>query len=140
MVRDFGYTAPLLGPWTLVPTRTPRATLALALRNNRDSGLGLALPAGTLRAFERDAQHRLHYVDAGELKMLSPEERADLTRGTGFDLRVACRWWGVNRAGNGRWRATIEMTVTSTRATDTVVRLAQPFDAGDVGWEAGTGG
>jgi hypothetical protein len=58
----------------------------MEIENREDRGLGIALPAGTLRIYKRDSSGRLHFIGEDVVEHTPRGEKINLAIGTAFDL------------------------------------------------------
>ncbi len=67
--------------------RDPRSVrVELQLKNDRDSGLGMALPAGTVRMYKRDRGGSLQFIGEDRIRHTPRDEQVDLYIGNAFDI------------------------------------------------------
>ena len=107
-------------------------TSVLRFSSGRERGLGDALPAGTVRVYQRDARGNPQFV--GEHAIGHTPMGSDLALGTGlaFDIKVRPIVEERTRVGNDRWRTRMRYTVTNASSRAVSVDLVQSGLWGDV--------
>ncbi|HKJ73056.1 MAG TPA: DUF4139 domain-containing protein [Alphaproteobacteria bacterium] len=60
----------------------------LAIDNTRTAGLGMSMPEGAVRVYQRDGRGRSQFVGEDAIDHTPPGERADLVLGNSFDVTV----------------------------------------------------
>lgn len=58
----------------------------LELKNDKASGLGMALPAGTARIYKRDSEGSLQFIGEDRIRHTPRDEKLDLYIGNAFDI------------------------------------------------------
>jgi hypothetical protein len=118
--------------WLGTQERARSADSVLQFSSARDQGLGDALPAGTVRVYQRDARGSAQFV--GEQNIGHTPMGSDLAIRTGeaFDVRVQPVVASRTRMGDGRWRTAMRYTLTNARPQAVTVDLLQDGLWGDV--------
>jgi hypothetical protein len=104
----------------------------LQFSSARDSGLGDALPAGTVRVYQKDARGNAQFVGENRIGHTPMGSDIALTTGQAFDVKVQPVVEKRERLGNGRWRTTMRYTLTNARPQAVTVDLIQSGLWGDV--------
>ena len=107
------------------------ANTVLRFSSSRDQGLGDALPAGTVRFYQRDARGDPQFV--GETGIGHTPMGSELGLGTGqaFDVKVQPVVERRERLSDRRWRTTMRYTLTNARPVEVSVDLIQSGLWGD---------
>jgi hypothetical protein len=71
-------------PWR----NAKQVEVVLEFRNSRESGLGIPLPGGTVRAYKRDRSGSQHFIGEDRIAHTPRKERVSLKLGNAFDIPV----------------------------------------------------
>ena len=107
------------------------ANTVLRFSSSRDQGLGDALPAGTVRVYQRDARGNPQFVGESPIGHTPMGSELGLTTGQAFDVKVQPTVERRERVSNGRWRTTMRYTLTNARPDAVTVDLVQSGLWGD---------
>jgi hypothetical protein len=119
--------------WLGTTDQPQSANTVLRFSTSRDQGLGDALPAGTVRVYQRDARGNPQFVGESAIGHTPMGSELGLTTGQAFDVKVRAvveRRERVN-AGGTRWRTTMRYTLTNARPQAVTVDLLQSGLWGD---------
>jgi hypothetical protein len=107
------------------------ANTVLRFSSSRDQGLGDALPAGTVRVYQRDTRGNPQFV--GEHRIGHTPMGSDISLATGqaFDVKVRPVVEERTRLGNDRWRTRMRYTLTNAGPKPITVDLVQSGLWGD---------
>ncbi|PXA93150.1 DUF4139 domain-containing protein [Nostoc sp. 3335mG] len=109
------------------------ADTVLRFSSARESGLGDALPAGTVRVYMRDARGQPQFIGESAIGHTPMGSSLALKTGEAFDVKVRPVVEKRERLSATRWRTTMRYTLTNARSTPVTVELAQ---AGlDLSWD-----
>lgn len=97
----------------------------LRFSSSRESGLGDALPAGTVRVYMRDVRGAPQFIGESNIGHTPMGSRLALKTGEAFDVKVQPVVEKRERLGNERWRTTMRYRVTNARPQAVTVELAQ---------------
>lgn len=122
-----------VNPW-LGASDTPRsASSVLRFSNSTGSGLGDALPAGTIRVYRRDLRGQAQFTGESAIDHTPQGSRIALVTGDAFDVKVQPVVESRTRMGGDRWRTAMRYTLTNARGAPVTVDLIQSgLDWGDV--------
>ena len=87
----------------------------LRFSSSRDQGLGDALPAGTVRVYQRDARGNPQFVGESAIGHTPMGSELGLVTGQAFDVKVKPVVERRERLGSDRWRTTMRYTLTNAR-------------------------
>ena len=78
--------------WLGASDEPQSANTVLRFSTSRDQGLGDALPAGTVRVYQRDARGNPQFVGESAIGHTPMGSELGLTTGQAFDVKVQPRW------------------------------------------------
>ncbi|MBF0304593.1 MAG: DUF4139 domain-containing protein [Alphaproteobacteria bacterium] len=107
-----------------------KAKVQLRFRNDEASGLGVPLPAGTLRAYRPDAAGVTHFVGEAPLGHTARGEEVTLTLGEDFDVSVERAQKSYAQIAPAVWESGWEITLRNGKPGPVTVELREPM-AGD---------
>ncbi len=148
--RAYEYT----NGWLGTADEAQSAATVLRFSSSRDQGLGDALPAGTVRVYQRDARGNPQFVGESAIGHTPMGSQLGLTTGTAFDVKVqpvvanrrqitAQEWEGTERyriIENGRervvitqrqqtfWETRMRYTLTNARPEAVTVTVTQQMN------------
>ena len=103
----------------------------LRFSSSREQGLGDALPAGTVRVYQRDARGNPQFVGESAIGHTPMGSELGLTTGQAFDVKVQPVVERRERVNDERWRTTMRYTITNARPAPVTVNLMQSGLWGD---------
>lgn len=104
----------------------------LRFSSARDQGLGDALPAGTVRVYQKDARGNAQFVGEHNIGHTPMGSDIALATGQAFDIKVQPVVVSRERLGDDRWRTRMRYTLTNARPQPVAVDLVQDGLYGDV--------
>jgi len=107
------------------------ASTVLRFSSARDQGLGDALPAGTVRVYQRDARGNPQFVGESRIGHTPMGSQLGLVTGQAFDVKVQATVERRERVNGERWRTTMRYTLTNARPQPVTVDLFQAGLWGD---------
>ena len=115
--RHAGRRAPMnmTMPGSRRPSSRSAPTPCCASRLARGQGLGDALPAGTVRVYQRDARGNPQFVGESAIGHTPMGSELGLTTGQAFDVKVRAVVERRERVNGDRWRTTMRYTLTNAR-------------------------
>jgi hypothetical protein len=126
-VRAYEYT----NGWLGTAEQPQSANSVLRFSTSRDQGLGDALPAGTVRVYQRDARGNPQFVGESAIGHTPMGSELALTTGEAFDVKVKPTVERRERINSERWRTTMRYVVTNARPNAVTVDLMQSGLWGD---------
>jgi hypothetical protein len=117
--------------WLGTTEQPQSANTVLRFSSSRNQGLGDALPAGTVRVYQRDARGNPQFVGESAIGHTPMGSELGLTTGQAFDVKVRAVVERRERLGDARWRTTMRYTLTNARPTPVTVDLMQSGLWGD---------
>ena len=107
------------------------ANSVLRFSSSREQGLGDALPAGTVRVYQRDARGNPQFVGESRIGHTPMGSELGLVTGEAFDVKVQPVVERRERINSSRWRTTMRYTLTNARPQTVTVDLLQSGLWGD---------
>ncbi len=127
--RDYNIRLPYMyaSGYYANPTQKLSATLALNFTNSEKSGLGLPLPAGSLRVYEPDRGGNLRYIGAASIGDTQKESRVSATLTEVFDVYANAKQVSATRLNKKSVSRTAEIALYNEKSTPIELRLVQDF-------------
>ena len=107
------------------------ANTVLRFSSAREQGLGDALPAGTIRVYQRDARGNPQFVGEHRIGHTPMGSDIGLTTGQAFDVKVRPVLEERTRLSDSRWRTRMRYTLTNAGPKPITVDLVQSGLWGD---------
>ena len=107
------------------------ANTVLRFSSSRDQGLGDALPAGTIRVYQRDARGNPQFVGEHRIGHTPMGSDVSLATGQAFDVKVRPVVEERTRLADNRWRTRMRYTLTNAGPKPVTVDLIQSGLWGD---------
>ena len=118
--------------WLGTRDQASSADTVLQFSSARDQGLGDALPAGTVRVYQKDSRGKAQVVGETSIGHTPMGSDIAITTGQAFDVKVQPVVEKRERRGTDRWRTTMRYTLTNARPQAVTVDLVQAGLWGDV--------
>ena len=118
-------------PWLGTQDQPQSANTVLRFSSAREQGLGDALPAGTVRVYQRDARGNPQFVGESAIPHTPMGSELGLITGEAFDVKVQPVVERRERVNSSRWRTTMRYTLTNARNVPVTVDLLQSGLWGD---------
>ncbi|HVF83916.1 MAG TPA: DUF4139 domain-containing protein [Sphingomicrobium sp.] len=125
--RGYEFRNPWLGT---LPQATSAATV-LRFSSSREQGLGDALPAGTIRVYQRDARGNPQFIGEHRIGHTPMGSAIALPTGEAFDVKVQPVVEKREQLAGDRWRTTMRYSLTNARPQAVTVNLLQSGLYGD---------
>ena len=117
--------------WMGTQDEPQSANTVLRFSSSREQGLGDALPAGTVRVYQRDARGNPQFVGESAIGHTPMGSELGLVTGQAFDVKVQPVVERRERLSSNRWRTTMRYTLTNARPAPVTVDLLQSGLWGD---------
>jgi hypothetical protein len=117
--------------WLGTSEQPVSANTVLRFSSARGQGLGDALPAGTVRVYQRDARGSPQFVGESPIGHTPMGSDLGLVTGQAFDVKVRAVVERRERVNGARWRTTMRYTLTNARPSPVTVDLLQSGLWGD---------
>ena len=119
-------------PWLSTSDQPLSASTVLRFSSSRNQGLGDALPAGTIRVYQRDARGNPQFVGEHRIGHTPMGSDIGLATGQAFDVKVRPVVEERTRLSSSRWRTRMRYTVTNAGPKPITVDVVQSGLWGDV--------
>ena len=117
--------------WLSTSDQPISANTVLRFSSSRDQGLGDALPAGTIRVYQRDARGNPQFVGEHRIGHTPMGSDVSLATGQAFDVKVRPVVEERTRLADNRWRTRMRYTLTNAGPKPVTVDLIQSGLWGD---------
>src|SRR5205085_1845039 len=117
--------------WLSTSNEPLSADTVLRFSSSRDQGLGDALPAGTVRVYQRDARGNPQFVGEHHINHTPMGSDIGLATGQAFDVKVRPVVEERTRLNSSRWKTRMRYTLTNAGPKPIVVDLIQSGLWGD---------
>jgi hypothetical protein len=118
-------------PWLGSSEQPLSASSVLRFSSARGGGLGDALPAGTVRVYQRDARGNPQFVGEHQIGHTPMGSSLSLATGEAFDVKVRSTVEERTRVNDSRWRTRMRYTLTNAGPRPVTVDLVQDGLWGD---------
>ncbi|MFN3725011.1 MAG: DUF4139 domain-containing protein [Allosphingosinicella sp.] len=105
--------------WLATFDEPQNVNTVLRFSSSRDQGLGDALPAGTVRVYQRDARGNPQFVGESRIDHTPMGSELGLTTGQAFDVKVQPVVENRQRLTEEQWRLTDRFRITNPDGTRT---------------------
>lgn len=132
--RDYAIRIPTLGDSGFATESNESrphtsAVLSILFVNDQASHLGVPLPSGSVRVYEKDSGGQERYTGAASMGDTPKREHVSLTLSNVFDVYAGYRVLESKRMGKHLLRKTVETTIHNEKATPVVVRVVQSYES-----------
>jgi hypothetical protein len=117
--------------WLTTSDQPLSANTVLRFSSSSNQGLGDALPAGTIRVYQRDARRNPQFVGEQAIGHTPMGSDLGLVTGQAFDIKVRPVVEERTRLSNDRWRTRMRYTLTNASPKPVTVDLFQSGLWGD---------
>ncbi|MEO7179078.1 MAG: DUF4139 domain-containing protein [Allosphingosinicella sp.] len=118
--------------WLGTMDQAGSADTVLQFSSSRNAGLGDALPAGTVRVYQRDSRGNAQFVGENQIGHTPMGTDIGITTGQAFDVKVKPVVEKRERLSSDRWRTSMRYTLTNAKPQAVTVDLIQSGLWGDV--------
>ena len=117
--------------WLTTSDQPMSVSTVLRFSSSRDGGLGDALPAGTVRVYQRDARGNPQFVGEHPIGHTPMGSQIGLATGQAFDVKVRPVVEERTRVSGDRWKTRMRYTLTNASPKPVTVDLFQSGLVGD---------
>jgi hypothetical protein len=117
--------------WLTTSEEPISASTVLRFSSSREGGLGDALPAGTVRVYQRDARGNPQFVGEHAIGHTPMGSQIGLATGQAFDVKVRPVVEERTRLSSNRWKTRMRYTLTNASPKPITVDLFQSGLVGD---------
>jgi hypothetical protein len=118
-------------PWLSTSDQPLSAFSVLRFSSSREGGLGDALPAGTIRVYQRDSRGSPQFVGEHAIGHTPMGSQIGLATGQAFDVKVRPVVEERTRMSGDRWKTRMRYTLTNASPRPITVDLFQSGLVGD---------
>lgn len=104
----------------------PKVAVRLKLNNKKADRLGMPLPAGVVRVYQRDTDGSAQFVGEDRLDHTPKDESFYLRLGNAFDLAAERKQKDFTILSNCLYESEYELKIRNHKAEDVVVRVIEP--------------
>ena len=122
--------------WLSTSDQPISAYTVLRFSSSREQGLGDALPAGTVRVYQRDARGNPQFIGEHRIDHTPMGSDMSLATGQAFDVKVRPVVEERTKVSSGRWKTRMRYTVTNAGPKPITVDVVQAGLWGDTRIEA----
>ena len=112
--------------WLETQTEARSATTVIGFSTSRDQGLGDALPAGTIRVYQRDARGNPQFVGESRVGHTPMGSEVGLTTGQAFDVKVQPVVVDRHEITEEKWRETARYRIVNPDGAVTTATREEP--------------
>ncbi len=102
----------------------------IEITNNKDNGLGIPLPKGTIRVYKKDKDRSLQFIGEDTIDHTPKDEKFRIKLGDAFDVVAGRKTLDWKKLGADTYEATYEISLRNHKEKDVTVRVIEPI-AGD---------
>jgi hypothetical protein len=117
--------------WLATHDEPESAQSVLQFSSSRGEGLGDALPAGTVRVYQKDARGKAQFVGENQIGHTPMGSDISLATGEAFDVKVQSVVEKREKTGDNRWRTTMRYELSNARPNPVAVDVVQSGFSGD---------
>lgn len=99
-------------------------------RNSEQAGLGIPMPAGTVRVYQADSKGGIQFAGEDRIDHTPKDEDLTLQIGTAFDVVAERKQTDWEKVADGVYEMAFEITLRNHKATPITVEVNEPI-AGD---------
>jgi hypothetical protein len=101
--------------------------VALSLNNSKEKGLGMPLPAGTLRVYKADSQGQLQFLGEDRIEHTPKDEEVKVVVGNAFDVTGTRTQTSYNKVSSDVWRESYETEIKNHKSEAQKVKIVEHF-------------
>ncbi len=107
------------------PTQRRKVDVVLEFVNKEAPGLGVPLPAGTIRTYKRDSEGALQFTGEDKIDHTPRDEKVKLQLGSVFDVVAERRQTDFRRLGRREFELEVEVELRNRKDTDVTVSVEE---------------
>ncbi len=101
--------------------------VALRINNSKEKGLGMPLPAGTLRVYKADSQGQLQFLGEDKIDHTPKDEEIKVVIGNAFDITGTRTQTSYNKVSSNVWRESYETEIKNHKSEAQKVKIVEHF-------------
>jgi hypothetical protein len=118
---DAGVTEPGQG------TEELESAVKVKFKNDEKSHLGIPMPAGKIRLYQRDSGGSLQFLGEDQIQHTPRDEKLSLTVGKSFDMKATHKQLSYTKTGKRSSISTYEVELRNRKKTDETATLYEHF-------------
>ncbi len=99
------------------------AKVSLRFENEKEKGLGIPLPKGTVRVYEKDSTGKLLFIGEDSIQHTPTGEEVKLHTGDAFDVTASGKRTSHNKLSNKLYEASYETTIKNAKDSIALVEI-----------------
>lgn len=96
-------------------------------RNDRKSGLGAPMPAGTIRVYQADSKEGIHFVGEDRISHTPKDETINIRIGSAFDVVCERKQTDYRKIASNVYEFEYEITLRNHKAAAVTVEVNEPI-------------
>ena len=96
-------------------------------RNEQKGGLGVPMPAGTIRVYQADSKDGVHFVGEDRISHTPKDETINIKIGNAFDVVCERKQTDFRKISSGVYEFEYEITLRNHKATGVSVEVNEPI-------------
>jgi len=96
-------------------------------KNAKPAGLGMPLPAGTLRVYQADSKGGVHFIGEDRIGHTPKDEDVTIQVGSAFDVVCERKQTDFKRLAPGLWELEFEIRLRNHKSTPITVEVNEPI-------------
>lgn len=101
--------------------------VTLRLNNSKEKGLGMPLPAGTLRIYKADSQGQLQFLGEDKIDHTPKNEEINVVVGNAFDITGTRTQTNYNKVSSNVYRESYETEIKNHKSESQKVKIVEHF-------------
>jgi hypothetical protein len=115
--------------------KSDKVQVVLNISNSKEKGLGMPIPAGTVRVYKADSEGQLQFLGEDSIDHTPKDEKIEVAVGSAFDITGTRTQTDYQRISNNVWRESYKIELKNHKSEAQKVRVVEHF-YGD--WEITT--
>ncbi len=108
-------------------SKSSNVQVALNLTNSKEKGLGMPLPAGTLRVYKADSQGQLQFLGEDRIEHTPKDEEVKVIIGNAFDVTGTRTQTSYDRLNVYVWKESYETEIKNHKSLPQKVKIVEHF-------------
>jgi hypothetical protein len=125
--KDYSYRTPYLEVYSSSQEEQGKVAVALSFTNTGQEGMGVPLPAGTVRVYGDDALGRLRYAGAAQIPPTPAGKKVTVSLATAFDLTAEYKTVSSKQMSRRKVRKQVQVVLRNAKLSAVTVRVVQGF-------------
>ena len=106
-------------------TKDRKPMTLLKFKNVKESGLGFALPAGTIRVYKDNQDKQMIFVGEDQINPIAQNHDVKVKLGEAFDIFAKAKRTNFSSLGKTAYEASYEITLQNSKAEEAQVKILQ---------------